>query len=471
MCSYTRTPPPMSPSRSSSAGTAGSSSGSPPPRDRRLASRNSIFIGPTIAQTILLRCSSSDEEAEDDGRIELGAAAEEEEGDQSRTDASEDSVEVRVLPIAPNPQSSLLQKSKRKLSDPRKFSGPRKMIPRESHGIACHSPLRERHYSRLPRPFEEPPSSIKNHFPLSHIYHPRDAQIPQTTTFPFRPWSSEYLPERRTATPTAYTPPSSTDSSSQAEPPVGGLELRGDPPARSDQPSLPLYLNANGSSGVRGQDKDIPEDKEVQEARWEGQLSRELGKLPSRSDSPAGICVSNAGFLEPRGRHEAGEVEHQLEEEEEEDECDGDVPMALEAASTSSAMNAAGDSPTSPRQSGSVNVTPDVKDLSEQKNHLRNYKNMTRERRMEANARERTRVHTISAAFDTLRRAVPAYAHNQRLSKLSVLRIACAYIVTLSRVAGKDYSAGNDAPSLAECVDSVTRTIQTEGKVRRRRDE
>ena len=32
----------------------------------------------------------------------------------------------------------------------------------------------------------------------------------------------------------------------------------------------------------------------------------------------------------------------------------------------------------------------------------RNYKNMTRERRVEANARERQRVHTITAAFDTL---------------------------------------------------------------------
>ena len=101
----------------------------------------------------------------------------------------------------------------------------------------------------------------------------------------------------------------------------------------------------------------------------------------------------------------------------------------------------------------------------------RNYKNMSRERRMEANARERTRVHTISAAFDTLRRSVPAYSHNQKLSKLSVLRIACSYILTLSRLAGLDYSAGGVAPSLAECVQNVTRTIQTEGRLRRRRED
>ncbi|PSN52105.1 hypothetical protein C0J52_04336 [Blattella germanica] len=101
----------------------------------------------------------------------------------------------------------------------------------------------------------------------------------------------------------------------------------------------------------------------------------------------------------------------------------------------------------------------------------RNYKNMTRERRIEANARERTRVHTISAAFDTLRRAIPAYSHNQKLSKLSVLRIACSYILTLSRVAGADYSADNSEPSLSDCVDLVSRTIQTEGKLRRKKDD
>lgn len=108
----------------------------------------------------------------------------------------------------------------------------------------------------------------------------------------------------------------------------------------------------------------------------------------------------------------------------------------------------------------------------------RNYKNMTRERRIEANARERTRVHTISAAFDTLRKSIPAYSHNQKLSKLSVLRIACSYIMALSKVAaGDDEEEVEDSEqsggglSLAECVESVSRTIQTEGKLRKRRDD
>lgn len=95
----------------------------------------------------------------------------------------------------------------------------------------------------------------------------------------------------------------------------------------------------------------------------------------------------------------------------------------------------------------------------------RNYKNMTRERRIEANARERTRVHTISAAFDTLRRSIPAYSHNQKLSKLSVLRIACSYIMTLSNIV-----SGDDVAT-AECVDLVTKTIQREGKLRKKKDD
>lgn len=101
----------------------------------------------------------------------------------------------------------------------------------------------------------------------------------------------------------------------------------------------------------------------------------------------------------------------------------------------------------------------------------RNYKNMTRERRIEANARERSRVHTISAAYETLRKAVPSYSNNQKLSKLSVLRVACSYILTLSRMAGYDYSQDESEPSIASCFDAVTATIQTEGKIRKKKED
>ncbi|XP_062545472.1 uncharacterized protein LOC134212012 [Armigeres subalbatus] len=101
----------------------------------------------------------------------------------------------------------------------------------------------------------------------------------------------------------------------------------------------------------------------------------------------------------------------------------------------------------------------------------RNYKNMTRERRIEANARERTRVHTISAAYEKLRDAVPSFAKAQKLSKLSILRIACDYILTLSRMADEDYSADGSEPSIEDCVAMVSKTIQTEGKIKKKKDE
>lgn len=114
--------------------------------------------------------------------------------------------------------------------------------------------------------------------------------------------------------------------------------------------------------------------------------------------------------------------------------------------------------------------TNDDQSKSSQRN-CKNYKNMTRERRIEANARERTRVHTISAAFDTLRNAIPSYSNTQKLSKLSILRVACAYILTLSRMNGMDYSADQSAPSVQSCLEEITKNIQTEGKARKRKDE
>lgn len=106
---------------------------------------------------------------------------------------------------------------------------------------------------------------------------------------------------------------------------------------------------------------------------------------------------------------------------------------------------------------------------AQQRREQRNYKNMTRERRIEANARERTRVHTISAAFDTLRKSIPSYSHNQKLSKLSVLRIACSYIMTLSSIVNDTPVDGE--PSTSECVDMVSKTIQREGKLRKKKDD
>ncbi len=57
--------------------------------------------------------------------------------------------------------------------------------------------------------------------------------------------------------------------------------------------------------------------------------------------------------------------------------------------------------------------------------------NKAQRQRMKANARERGRVHTIGAAFNALRRSVPV-RKECKLSKVSTLRIAAAYIETLT---------------------------------------
>lgn len=91
-------------------------------------------------------------------------------------------------------------------------------------------------------------------------------------------------------------------------------------------------------------------------------------------------------------------------------------------------------------------------------------------RRLLANARERTRVHTISAAFEALRKQVPCYSYGQKLSKLAILRIACNYILSLARLADLDYSADHSNLSFSECVEQCTRTLQSEGRSKKRKE-
>jgi atonal protein 8 len=202
----------------------------------------------------------------------------------------------------------------------------------------------------------------------------------------------------------------------------------------------------------------------------------------------------------------------------EDDDDGGRPPGPVVAGQTVRFDTGGGDSPTPrrrPRPSpqsaasaasrrGDVTATTSV-DAARSASPRKNYKNMTKQRRIDANARERTRVHTISAAFESLRRAVPSYSYNQRLSKLAILRIACSYILALARLADLDYGDDSTATaaaaedemddeaeeeeeearssstsstrrrrrrrrplSFAECVDLCTQTIQAEGKAKRR---
>ncbi|XP_016136652.1 transcription factor atoh8 isoform X2 [Sinocyclocheilus grahami] len=95
---------------------------------------------------------------------------------------------------------------------------------------------------------------------------------------------------------------------------------------------------------------------------------------------------------------------------------------------------------------------------------------MQQTRRLLANARERTRVHTISAAFEALRKQVPCYSYGQKLSKLAILRIACNYILSLAQLADLDYSPDQSKLSFRECVEQCTRTLQAEGRSKKRKE-
>jgi hypothetical protein len=97
-----------------------------------------------------------------------------------------------------------------------------------------------------------------------------------------------------------------------------------------------------------------------------------------------------------------------------------------------------------------------------------NYKSLTKDRRVEANARERQRVHTITAAFENLQAAIPSEDENPKLSKLSVIKIATAYIMALSRMAGYDYTEDQSAPSLETVVQHCQEVIHTETRIKKR---
>ena len=102
---------------------------------------------------------------------------------------------------------------------------------------------------------------------------------------------------------------------------------------------------------------------------------------------------------------------------------------------------------------------------------------MTRDRRIEANARERKRVHTITAAYDKLQASLPLYQQpaqtpnspNNKLSKLSVIKIATAYILALSRLAGHDYTEDKSLVSVDDALTNYQQTVLEETKIKFKR--
>ena len=86
---------------------------------------------------------------------------------------------------------------------------------------------------------------------------------------------------------------------------------------------------------------------------------------------------------------------------------------------------------TSPKTNGS---TCSSEDSTSEVDPEENPTTGKRHKRVAANRRERTRMHTVNSAFDSLREMVPTYPSNRKLSKIETLRLACAYISDLSQL-------------------------------------
>ncbi|XP_005386154.1 PREDICTED: protein atonal homolog 7, partial [Chinchilla lanigera] len=65
-------------------------------------------------------------------------------------------------------------------------------------------------------------------------------------------------------------------------------------------------------------------------------------------------------------------------------------------------------------------------------------------RRLAANARERRRMQGLNTAFDRLRRVVPQWGQDKKLSKYETLQMALSYIVALTRILAEAERFGSE---------------------------
>ena len=82
------------------------------------------------------------------------------------------------------------------------------------------------------------------------------------------------------------------------------------------------------------------------------------------------------------------------------------------------------------------------------------------QRRLVANARERSRVHALSNAFEALRGTIPSYSSDQKLSKLTILRVAINYIDALTQLLAPE--SADTQRRFDQCVEECTSVLQTE---------
>ncbi|XP_011056391.1 PREDICTED: uncharacterized protein LOC105147218 isoform X1 [Acromyrmex echinatior] len=371
-------------------------------------------------------CSSADE----DSRSSLHSPT-----------SSEDSVEVQVIPIS--------LRNKRKLAEPRKIQEPAVII----------APLKKRRFNPISKETTVDQEESRS----------------LNTSNPFRPWiPSSYKNESETIVTSSMTTSTNTISmttTAMTTTTTLSSEREEEEKKRRQQDETTQRLHESFRRLQHPTDHNrlaVSSRRESRQRFFESVAPTAATTSPSNTislphprlqDEPLSLVVRNEGSRVPSHPAVSGSY-------------DKTPSYMMEHLLQSSVQIASSSQNHQTHQSHQV--APMTSRLHHQGGQQRNYKNMTRERRIEANARERTRVHTISAAFDTLRRAIPAYSHNQKLSKLSVLRIACSYIMTLSKVLGKDgevIATKNNDADLSSCVELVSRTIQTEGKLRKRKED
>ncbi|XP_063853245.1 protein Fer3-like [Scylla paramamosain] len=76
--------------------------------------------------------------------------------------------------------------------------------------------------------------------------------------------------------------------------------------------------------------------------------------------------------------------------------------------------------------------------------------------RRAANIRERRRMFNLNEAFDKLRRKVPTFAYEKRLSRIETLRLAITYISFMTELLASEHDAAAAAAVAAAAAASAT---------------
>ncbi|XP_053653691.2 protein Fer3-like [Cherax quadricarinatus] len=90
----------------------------------------------------------------------------------------------------------------------------------------------------------------------------------------------------------------------------------------------------------------------------------------------------------------------------------------------------------------------------------------TMAQRRAANVRERRRMFNLNEAFDKLRRKVPTFAYEKRLSRIETLRLAITYISFMTELLASEHEAAAVAAAAAAAAAATNTTTSTSASTR-----